>query len=212
MRGVIQVRCQRPARGRGAGLDHALEIAVEGDLVFVLPHDRADAARDVILVEEEHAALARRHPFEGAEMALGKQPAPIGGDQRGRRKIVHHPGEFGIGGGDVGIGQAFGGSHQIGEPNAGERRELADAPRQKRPGRAERHALAFLPDRLAEQSIAPIRDLDRPSGCMRRLERSLAEERQRIPPDLAIRPRPRKRALSARASFTAENSLGLRLM
>ena len=43
-----------------AGLDHTLEVAVERDTIRGVPHQAAQALRDVKLIEEQHATLWRR--------------------------------------------------------------------------------------------------------------------------------------------------------
>ena len=77
--GVIQVRCQRPERCPAQAVDHALEVAVEGDAVLALPHLPAQALGEMRLVKEQHRTLRRRPPFHRRDMRERIKAAPIGG-------------------------------------------------------------------------------------------------------------------------------------
>src|SRR5688500_3634532 len=46
------------------GLDHALEVAIEGDGVATLPEQPPYALGDVKVVEEQHASPVERIPFQ----------------------------------------------------------------------------------------------------------------------------------------------------
>ncbi len=135
MRGVIQVRCQRPCAASGAGGDHGLEIAVEGDAVAVLAHQPRQIVRDVEILEEQHRALRRRPPFQRRDMRERIEPAPVGGEQRRQRQIVHDAGKTRrVGERVLGIGQGVVGREHLLEAEPREVRQArqcapASAPR-----------------------------------------------------------------------------------
>ena len=79
----------------GAGLDHAVEVAVETDGVVSLPHLPAQPLGDVHRVEEQHRALRRRPPFQRRDMGERVEPAPVAGKDRRQREIVHDAGKPG---------------------------------------------------------------------------------------------------------------------
>ena len=93
MRGVIQVRCQRPWPAAGASRDHRFEVAVEGHRVAVLAHQPRQVVGDVQVVEEQHRALRRRPPFQRRHVRQRIEPAPIGGEQGRQRQFVHDAGK-----------------------------------------------------------------------------------------------------------------------
>ena len=86
MRGVIQVRCQRPWRRPAQAGDHAFEIAVEGHRVAALAHQPPQIVGDVEVLEEQHRALRRRPPFQRRDMRQRIKPAPVGGEQGRQRE------------------------------------------------------------------------------------------------------------------------------
>jgi hypothetical protein len=49
----------------GAGLDHTLEVLVEGDGVAALPHQTLEPLRYVQVVEEKDTTLRQRDPLRG---------------------------------------------------------------------------------------------------------------------------------------------------
>ena len=134
----------------GAGLDHALEVAIERHRVAALAEQPAQILADVDLVEEQHAALGQREPFQRAEMREGEEPAFVRFGERRHREVVHdaaHP--VGVDGA-LRVRQALARRHQVGEPEAGEWGQGADPLRLAGPGGSERPALQGLGRGLAE--------------------------------------------------------------
>ena len=133
MRGVIQVRCQRPAR------------------------TPAQALGDVQFVEEQQRARGRRPPFQRAGMRQRIEAAPIGLEQLRQREVVHDAGEPGrCGKRALGIGQGVIGGQGLARAHAQQRRHPGDPLRGQAPGEAERPALRRLQHRLAEKRVAAV--------------------------------------------------------
>ena len=128
MRGVIQVRCQRPCRRPAQARDHAFEVAVEGDRVAALAHQPRQIVGDVEIPEMKYRALRRRPPFQRRDMRERVEPAPVGGQQRRQRQFVHDAGKAGrIGERALGIGQRIVGRQKFVEAHARQIRQSANA-------------------------------------------------------------------------------------
>jgi hypothetical protein len=74
----------------GAGGDDALDVAVEGDAVAMLPHRLAEVFGNVHIVEQQHRALRRRPPFQRRHMRQRIEAAAIGRQQRVQRQLAMH--------------------------------------------------------------------------------------------------------------------------
>ena len=86
MRSLIQVRC-RPGLRLGAAVDHAVEIAVDGDLELVRSDGAGEPRRHVEAVERDDPAQVRLDPVErGVLRAVGhrEDAAGIGLEQHFR--------------------------------------------------------------------------------------------------------------------------------
>ena len=153
MRGVIQVRCQRPTRVAGAGFDDTFEVAVEGDGVAALPHLPAQALGDVQFVEEKQRTLRRRPPFQRAGVCQGIKPAAVGLDQLRQRQIVDDAGEpRRLRERVLGIGQRVIGRQGLAGAQAQQAGHTGDPLRAQPPGERQRPALRPFDGGLAKQA------------------------------------------------------------
>src|SRR5450631_1758754 len=86
------------------------------------------------------------------------KPAPIGGEQRRQREIVHDAGKaWRVGERALGIGQGVVGREQFMEAEPGQVRQPADALGRERPGQPQCPALGHVTEALAEQRGAAVR-------------------------------------------------------
>ena len=150
----------------GAGRDHAFEIAVEGHAVAALPHQPPQIVRDVEILEEQHRALRRRPPFQRRDMRERVEPAPVGGEQRRQREIVHDAGQARrVGERALGIGQGVVGREQLVEAEPGQVRQAARCASASAPRRARASSASAFSARLSRNSAAR---RSRPGGCGKR--------------------------------------------
>ena len=93
MRGVIQVGCQRPSRLPAQALITPPKSRSKATAT-ALAHQPPEPLRHMELIEEQHAALARRQPFGRTGMAVREQPRGVGAEQRGGGEIGGHADEL----------------------------------------------------------------------------------------------------------------------
>ena len=137
MRGVIQVRCQRPARRPAQALMTPSKSRSKVTRVAVLAHLPAQVLDDVEFVEEQHRALRRRPPFQRAGMRQRIKAAAIGLDQLRQRQVVHDAGEARRRGERaLRIGQGVVGRKRLARDHAQQAGHTGDALRAQSPRRA----------------------------------------------------------------------------
>ena len=90
-------------------------------------------------------------------MRQREEPAPVAGEDRRQREVVHDAGEARrVGERALGVGQGVIGGEQLIEAEPGEVRQAGKASRHQRPGEAERNALRLLGEAFAEQRGAAV--------------------------------------------------------